>query len=79
MTDLRDYEPIHIVGIGGIGMSAIAEVLHSRGIKVRGSDLKDSVNTRRLAAKGIPVSIGHQAENVEGAGLPDRTVAARPR
>ena len=78
MTDLRDYEPIHIVGIGGIGMSAIAEVLHSRGIKVRGSDLKDSVNTRRLAAKGIAVSIGHQAENIEGAGLVVLSSAVKP-
>ncbi len=69
MTDLRDCQPIHIVGIGGIGMSAIAEVLHSRGIHVRGSDLKDSVNTRRLAEKSIEVAIGHRAENVEGAGL----------
>jgi len=69
MMDLKDCQPIHVVGIGGIGMSAIAEVLHSRGIEVRGSDLKDSVNTRRLAAKGIPVAIGHQPENVEGAGL----------
>lgn len=69
MIDLRDFQPIHIVGIGGIGMSAIAEVLHSRGIHVRGSDLKDSVNTRRLAAKGIAVDIGHRPENVEGAGV----------
>jgi len=69
MTDLREYQPIHIVGIGGIGMSAIADVLHDRGIGVRGSDLKDGVNTRRLAAKGIPVAIGHRPENVEGAGL----------
>jgi UDP-N-acetylmuramate--alanine ligase len=69
MNNLKDFQPIHIVGIGGIGMSAIAEVLHDRGIEVRGSDLKDGVNTRRLAGKGIPVSIGHKAENVEGAGL----------
>lgn len=69
MIDLREFQPIHIVGIGGIGMSAIAEVLHNRGIKVRGSDLKDGVNTRRLAAKGIPVDIGHRPENVEGAGV----------
>ncbi len=69
MIDLREFQPIHIVGIGGIGMSAIAEVLHKRGIAVRGSDLKDGVNTRRLAAKGIPVAIGHRAENIEGAGL----------
>jgi UDP-N-acetylmuramate--alanine ligase len=59
--------PIHIVGIGGIGMSAIAEVLHDRGIAVRGSDLKDGANVRRLAGKGIQVRIGHSPENVDGA------------
>jgi UDP-N-acetylmuramate--alanine ligase len=69
MMNLREFQPIHIVGIGGIGMSAIAEVLHDRGITVRGSDLKDGANTRRLAAKGIAVSIGHTAENIQGAGL----------
>jgi UDP-N-acetylmuramate--alanine ligase len=69
MMNLREFQPIHIVGIGGIGMSAIAEVLHDRGITVRGSDLKDGANTRRLAAKGIAVSVGHHAENIEGAGL----------
>ena len=69
MKTLREFEPIHIVGIGGIGMSAIAEVLHQHGVKVRGTDLKDGVNTRRLAAKGIPVTVGHTAENVGGAGL----------
>ena len=60
--------PIHIVGIGGIGMSAIAEVLHDRGVAVRGSDMKDGANVRRLAAKGIPVVVGHAPENIEGAG-----------
>ncbi len=78
MNDLRDYAPIHIVGIGGIGMSAIAEVLHSRGIEVRGSDLKDGVNTRRLAAKGISIAIGHRPENVEGAGLVVLSSAVKP-
>lgn len=69
MKSIKKLEPIHIVGIGGIGMSAIAEVLHDRGIQVRGSDQKDGANVRRLAAKGIGVSIGHGSENVEGAGL----------
>lgn len=69
MKNLTEFQPIHIVGIGGIGMSAIAEVLHDRGITVRGSDLKDGVNARRLAAKGISVAIGHGAENIQGAGL----------
>lgn len=69
MKKLRECQPVHIVGIGGIGMSAIAEVLHDRGVKVRGSDVKDGANTRRLAAKGIPVVIGHDASHLEGAGV----------
>jgi UDP-N-acetylmuramate--alanine ligase len=68
MNDKReDGPPIHIVGIGGIGMSAIAEVLHDRGVAVRGSDQKDGANVRRLAAKGIEVRVGHAPENVQGA------------
>jgi UDP-N-acetylmuramate--alanine ligase len=68
MKELQEGEPpIHIVGIGGIGMSAIAEVLHDRGVAVRGSDLKDGANVRRLLAKGIPVRVGHSPENIEGA------------
>jgi UDP-N-acetylmuramate--alanine ligase len=69
MKNIKTLEPIHIVGIGGIGMSAIAEVLHDRGIKVRGSDMKDGANVRRLTAKGVNVSVGHDAKNIEGAGL----------
>ena len=49
----RSLAPIHIVGIGGIGMSAIAEVLHAQGYKVQGSDQKDSANCQRLRDKGI--------------------------
>jgi UDP-N-acetylmuramate--alanine ligase len=68
MKELADADrPIHIVGIGGIGMSAIAEVLHDRGVAVRGSDQKDGANVRRLAGKGIQVRIGHRPENIVGA------------
>jgi UDP-N-acetylmuramate--alanine ligase len=59
--------PIHIVGIGGIGMSAIAEVLHARGIAVQGSDQSAGANVTRLQAKGIPVAVGHRAENLGAA------------
>jgi UDP-N-acetylmuramate--alanine ligase len=58
----------HIVGIGGIGMSAIAEVMHTRGYSVRGSDLKDGANLARLRARGIPCLIGHDPANVDGVG-----------
>jgi len=57
----------HIVGIGGIGMSAIAEVMHTRGYRVQGSDLKDSANLERLRAHGITCLIGHDPDNVKGA------------
>ena len=57
----------HIVGIGGIGMSAIAEVMHTRGYLVQGSDLKEGANLERLRARGIPCLIGHDPDNVTGA------------
>jgi len=63
----HDIGPIHFVGIGGIGMSGIAEVLANLGYAVRGSDIAESANVKRLADQGIKVAIGHQGENVEGA------------
>jgi UDP-N-acetylmuramate--alanine ligase len=58
---------IHFVGIGGAGMSAIAEIMHNLGYRVSGSDQADSAVTQRLAALGITVFIGHAAANIEGA------------
>ena len=55
---------IHFVGIGGIGMSGIAEVLHNLGYAVQGSDIAEGANVARLRAAGIPVAIGHAAENL---------------
>ncbi|WP_158742084.1 UDP-N-acetylmuramate--L-alanine ligase [Acidisphaera sp. L21] len=55
---------IHFVGIGGIGMSGIAEVLHNLGYSVQGSDIADSANVKRLRESGIPVAVGHDAANV---------------
>jgi UDP-N-acetylmuramate--alanine ligase len=63
----RDIGPVHFVGIGGIGMSGIAEVLANLGYTVTGSDVSDSANVKRLRDKGIKVSIGHKAENIDGA------------
>jgi UDP-N-acetylmuramate--alanine ligase len=57
-------EPVHLIGIGGAGMSGIAVVLAAFGIKVTGSDLKVSRYTRHLAEAGIDVHIGHRAENL---------------
>ncbi len=59
-----DVGPIHFVGIGGIGMSGIAEILHNLGYRVQGSDLGESANVQRLRALGIEVAIGHAARNL---------------
>ena len=58
---------IHFVGIGGIGMSGIAEVLHTLGYQVQGSDIAEGANVARLRAAGIPVLIGHDAANLGNA------------
>ena len=58
--------PAHLVGIGGIGMSGIAEIMMNLGYQVQGSDMKDSANVKRLREKGAVVHIGHVAENVAG-------------
>jgi len=58
---------IHFVGIGGAGMSAIAEVLHDTGYTVSGSDQSDGAVTQRLASLGVRVRIGHAAQNIDGA------------
>ena len=63
----RDIGPIHFVGIGGIGMNGIAEMLRNLGYNVRGSDVSESANVSRLRDKGIKISVGHTAENVAGA------------
>jgi UDP-N-acetylmuramate--alanine ligase len=60
---------LHFVGIGGIGMSGIAEILHSLGYKVRGSDQADNANVKRLRGMGIPIEIGHRGENLADAGV----------
>ncbi|MEQ1931901.1 MAG: UDP-N-acetylmuramate--L-alanine ligase [Parvularculaceae bacterium] len=62
-----DVGVVHFIGIGGIGMSGIAEVMHNLGYSVRGSDIAESANVARLRDKGIEVFIGHRPENVEGA------------
>ncbi|MGH6680392.1 MAG: UDP-N-acetylmuramate--L-alanine ligase, partial [Bradyrhizobium sp.] len=63
----REIGPIHFIGIGGIGMSGIAEVLCNLGYRVQGSDASESANLNRLRGKGVKVSVGHKAENIDGA------------
>lgn len=60
----REIGPVHFVGIGGIGMSGIAEILHSQGYKVRGSDMAGNPNVLRLREMGIEVTIGQKRENL---------------
>jgi len=61
-----DIGVIHFIGIGGIGMSGIAEVMHNLGYQVQGSDIADSYVVEGLRKRGIRVAIGHDASNVEG-------------
>jgi UDP-N-acetylmuramate--alanine ligase len=65
----RNMGPVHFVGIGGIGMSGIAEILHNQGYKVRGSDSAESANVQRLRAMGIDVAVGQKAENLRDASV----------
>ena len=58
---------VHFVGIGGAGMSGIAEVLATQGYQVSGSDLAASAATRRLESLGVKIAIGHDARHAEGA------------
>ena len=74
----REIGPFHIIGIGGIGMSAIAEVMHNRGYEVQGSDLKDSANVLRLRAMGIDCMVGHHPENIAGAEFIVASTAVKP-
>jgi UDP-N-acetylmuramate--alanine ligase len=67
MVSFRNFQRIHMVGIGGIGMSGIAEVLLTLGYSVSGSDTRPSTITERLQDLGATVHEGHRAENVEGA------------
>ena len=64
-----DIGTVHFVGIGGIGMSGIAEVMNNLGYSVQGSDLNESAVIKRLREKGMAVHIGHASENVEGASV----------
>tara|TARA_R110002050_G_scaffold412_1_gene2778 strand:+ start:25104 stop:26501 length:1398 start_codon:yes stop_codon:yes gene_type:complete len=63
------FGTIHLIGIGGIGMSGIAEILHSMGHTVQGSDMAENPNIQRLREKGILVHVGHKAENIKGAAI----------
>ena len=69
ITDLSNYKHIHLIGIGGISMSAIAETLRNWNYKVTGSDLNKSNITDNLNKHGIPTVVGHDLENAKNADL----------
>ncbi|MGF1550779.1 MAG: UDP-N-acetylmuramate--L-alanine ligase [Sphingomonadaceae bacterium] len=72
-----DIGTIHFIGIGGIGMSGIAEVMHNLGYKVQGSDISEGPTVEKLRARGIDIAIGHDPENVEGAAVVVASTAIR--
>ena len=69
VPEMRRVNQIHFIGIGGAGMSGIAEVLLNEGYQISGSDIADGAVTQRLAKAGAKVFNGHQAENIEGASV----------
>jgi UDP-N-acetylmuramate--alanine ligase len=73
-----DVGVIHFIGIGGIGMSGIAEIMHNLGYKVQGSDVADNANVKRLRKMGIPIMIGHNADNLAAAQAVVYSSAVKP-
>ena len=69
---------LHFVGIGGIGMSGIAEILHNLGYQVQGSDVADSYTVKHLRELGVKVSIGHRPENLGEAAVVVVSSAIKP-
>src|SRR4051795_6211676 len=70
--------PVHFIGIGGIGMSGIAEIMLRIGYQVQGSDARAGANTERLEKLGAKVFIGHLAEHIDGASAVVFTSAVKP-
>lgn len=73
---------VHLSGIGGVSMCPLAEVLHGMGLCVQGSDMSDSDTVRHLRSLGIPVAVGHSADNLQmrswsSARLPFTTITRR--
>ncbi len=75
--NFSEIKNIHFVGIGGIGMSGIAEILSGMGVRVSGCDLKRSTVTDLLTSRGITVSIGHDPSHVEKTDLVVTTAAVK--
>ncbi|TCS41715.1 UDP-N-acetylmuramate--L-alanine ligase [Reinekea marinisedimentorum] len=78
IPEMRRIKRIHFVGIGGVGMCGIAEVLFNQGYSVSGSDLRESPTTKRLSGLGVKVFYGHQQSNVEGSDVVVVSTAVNP-
>ena len=65
--DLNAYHMFHFIGIGGMGMRALAKILLDKGIKISGSDVVDSLATQQFREQGVPIYIGHKKENINQA------------
>ena len=75
--NIHNYKHVHMIGIGGVSMSGIAEILTHSGIKVTGSDANDSEIVQKLITNGIPVIVGHDLENVKKSSLVVYTAAIK--
>ncbi len=75
---LQEVKRIHFIGIGGSGMCPLAEILHSKGYSISGSDNNESDTLSRISSLGIPVVLGQKAENIEGAEMIVYTAALLP-
>jgi len=75
---MRGIRNIHFVGIGGIGMCGIAELLHHQGYRISGSDLREGISVARLRSLGIPIQVGHTAEQIGAADVVVYSSAVRP-
>ena len=75
---IKKYNRVHMIGIGGVSMSGIAEILHYFGVTVTGSDLANSEIIEKLQANGIPVTIGHDFQNLEKADIVVYSAAINP-
>ena len=74
----RRIRTVHFVGIGGIGMCGLAELLHNQNVRVTGSDLRAGSTVERLRSLGVPVRLGHEAEHVGGADVLVYSSAVQP-
>ncbi len=74
----RKIQHVHFVGVGGIGMCGLAELLHDQGYRVSGSDLREGATIARLRALGVPIAVGHRTDNVGRADVVVYSSAVRP-